>query len=245
VLSPAVEIIEKAIQNPCCGVYVHWGATASGKTVALKDMTLIMQSKGYIVKYLDAKDNKGPGIASLQFIDWLRSRIGLYARRYNVDFESFLPKCKAGPTVIVIDHFEDFVWTSSAKAVIKGLCRDALEKETYKIVLSITGWNEAIEVLDWNGGEKIWLAGSSACCGRWDSDGIDAIAALEPRFATLGDEERAEILRLSVLSGSPSAFRDMVHTGPNESRARAVQAEFAEGREKINVYLRSKGWSPV
>jgi hypothetical protein len=244
VLSPAVEAIERAIQSQFCGVYVHWGPFASGKTVALKDMTVIMQSKGHIVKYLDAKDKRALGNNDPTFINWLRSHLGLSLREYTADFESFLPKSKAGPTVIIIDHFEDFLWTPDAKPVIEGLCRDAFEKKTYKIVLCINGCKKALEVLNWNGGENIRIA-ASAGCGRWDIGCIKAMAALAPRLSRITDEQRAEIIRLGAVSGSPSVLREMVHTGPNEARAVEIQKQYAEGIEKINEFLRSIGLTPA
>ena len=246
VLSPAVEAIERAIQSPLCGIYVHWGPFASGKTVALKDMTVIMQSKGYIVKYLDAKDKGSMGDNDPTFINWLRFHLGLSHRRCTDDLDAFLPKSKAGPTVIIINHFEDFLWTPDAKSVIEGLCRDAFEKKTYKIVLCITRLEKALEVLNWNGGasEKIRIA-ASAGCGRWDIGCIQAMAALAPRLSRIAAEQRAEIIRLGAVSGSPSVLREMVFTGPNEARAVAIQKQYDAGIEKINELSLSLGSTPA
>jgi hypothetical protein len=120
----------------------------------------------------------------------------------------------AGPTVIIIDHFDDLMELSDAKSVIKGLCRDAFAKKTYKIILCITGCKEALEVLNWNGGDKIRIA-STAGCGKWNASGIMKIAALEPGIELLTDEQtqqRAEIIRLGVECGSPLLFQEMLHT---------------------------------
>jgi hypothetical protein len=132
---------------------------------------------------------------------------------------------------------------SDTKYIIKALCRYALEKKTYKIVLGMVGINEALEVLNWNGGEKIRIAGSPGC-GRWDLGKIKAIAASDPRFMSYSDKDREEILRLGALGGSPSIFQDMVIGGPNETDARAGHAQYADGTEQLNAFLRTMGWCP-
>ena len=128
----------------------------------------------------------------------------------------------------------------SAKDFIEALGRVALEKQTFKIVLGITRWKRALEVLQWNGGERIRLA-ASAGCGRWGTHEINAMAAFEPRLRRLSDEERAEIIRLGAVSGSPAVFHEMVYTGPNEEYALMVHQQYVEGIEKLNEIRRSMG----
>uniref|UniRef100_A0A7S0QCM1 Uncharacterized protein n=1 Tax=Cryptomonas curvata TaxID=233186 RepID=A0A7S0QCM1_9CRYP len=229
VLSPAVEAIENAIQDPFCGIYVHWGPFGSGKAVALQDLTLIMRSKGHVVKYLDAQDTDVLTIENPKFTDWLLSDPGLHFGR----FKSFLPSSKIGPTVIIINRFDYFMMKPRAKAVIKAVLLSALENQNFKIVLGITRCDDALEILKWNGGEKIRIA-ASAGCGRWGIDDIIAIAAFENRLKRLKDEERAEIIRLGAVSGSPSVFHEMVFTGPNVDLALMSHQEYAEGIEKLN-----------
>jgi hypothetical protein len=241
VLSPAVDSIENAVQSTLCGVFVHWGPVSSGKTVAMKDMTLRMRSQGFPVKYLDAHDRMLMVQDNFFFIDWLRSGLGLSLEGNAIDLDLILPKSKAGPTIIVIDHFDDLMETFDPKFVIKALCRFALEKKTYKIVLVIARVNRALEVLNWHGGDKIRIAGSPGC-GRWDFDGISLVAASEPRLMSYSDEDRKKIIRLGTLSGSPSIFHDMVISGPNEAKARMGHDQYADGTEKLNEFLRSRGW---
>ncbi len=241
VLSPAVDSIEIAVQSSLCGVFVHWGPVSSGKTVSMKDMAVRMRSQGFLVKYLDAHDKVVLGQDKVFFIDWLRSGLGLSLEGNTIDLDLILPKSKVGPTIIIIDHFDDLMETFDPKRVITALCRYALEKKSYKIVLVIARVNRALEVLNWHGGDKIRIAGSAGC-GRWDFDGINSVAASEPRLMSYSDEDRKEIIRLGALSGSPSIFHDMVMSGPNEAKARMGHAQYVDGTEKLNEFLRSRGW---
>ncbi len=230
VLSPAVEAIENSIQDPSYGAFVHWGPFGTGKTVALQDLTLIMRSKGYIVKYLDAKDTGVRSIENSEFTDLLLSDPGLHFGKFISYFKSAVP---FRPTVIIINRFDYFMMSPNAEAVIKALILSALEKQTFKIVLGITRWDYALKVLKWNGGEKIRLA-ASAGCGRWGIEDITAIAAFEPHLKRVSDAERAEIIRLGAISGSPLVFHEMVFTGPNEELALMVHQQYVEGIEKLN-----------
>ncbi len=128
---------------------------------------------------------------------------------------------------------------TDAKAFIKAISRVALETNSYKIVLGITGWKDALEVLNWIDGDT-----GSADCVRWDIAGIEAIAKLDPLFAALSDaKKKAEIIRLGVVSGLPLFFHEMMRTGPNESRANFIRAQHDEGIEKMKGYFRSRGFS--
>jgi hypothetical protein len=143
-------------------------------------------------------------------------------------------------TIIVIDHFDELMTAPDTKTLMKALSRDALQNKTYKFILGISGVQETIEVLGWGGGDKIRIAGRAGC-GRWDSDEIETLARSEPRLMARRAAEQEEIIRLGILSGSPSIFQNMVVTAPNQRRARVGNEQYIDGAERMRTF----GWSPT
>jgi hypothetical protein len=178
-------------------VLVYWSPFSSGKTYALKDLTVKLQNSETYVKYIDGEDSVGCTTSS----EFLFRSIGLPKESIVGDIGNVLPDSSGSTkTTIIIDHFEALMRFPDTESLIRALARECYDKNAYRVLLCITPLDQAVSVLKWNGGHKIRLA-FWPHAARWDSPILDALVRKE--FSTLAPDQIADVVRYASICGSP------------------------------------------
>ena len=181
---PAEDAIFNALANNRNDVLVYWGAHESGKTAAVRNACLRLQGMDRLCVLLHGYDLTFPK----GFARTLRMRIGV------PDDGASLSTHLSRPALVVVDDF-DFL----AKEADEPL--RALRELNTSTLLVVSSWERALELRDTHGCKLVEPAG----VGRWTEAQLEALFQTLPqsvRDKWAGQEEKAELMRLSVVSGS-------------------------------------------
>ena len=235
--SPSVEYVEQALRVNLGGVLVHWGPFGSGKSYALKDLTVRLQDKGNYVKYIDARDFDSGLHKALE--TFIMKQLKMPLDNALGDLSLVVPTVIEGalkPTII-LDHVEDMAADSNLQRVITGIARDSRESNAFRFLICCSSLSMTKTVLGWNGGHKFRLAcwpGS----GRWDKD---ILALYVRQFKSMGSVSREEaeaIVACAVECGSPGKVEELIYMSVEGRRIQALQAGAAwdEGVEELRSF---------
>jgi hypothetical protein len=200
--SRSVFLLLDALRVNLGGVLVHWGPFASGKSHALKDLTVYLRYGENIAKYINAKhfDRR----VHLSFGNFIKSELGLPLDRALGDIWNLFPAVPAGkvkPTMI-IDHIEDVMDQPDIQQVLTGFARECRETNSFKVLVCTSSLAHATSVLKWNGGTKFRLA-CWPCSSRWEEGLLRLYLAGFASTKCLSEVELESVLSCAVICGSP------------------------------------------
>jgi hypothetical protein len=226
VLSPAVQELRTAVDYPLCGALVFWAPLESGKTFALRDLTKLLQNEDRIATYINGKSLTGK--AFNHFSTALRFSLNMSP---TVEIDDLIALGTRGrPSTLIIDHFDDVMLFPDTEAVMLGLARESRERRTFNIVLGMSSFQKADEVIEWNGGHKLRMACREGC-GRWMANATRMYALNLPVVKSLPADEQEEVIRLAIKAGSAGKVEEIALSSPNArvEIAKQVQAAWDEG----------------
>lgn len=202
--SPSVPYLEQALRVNLGGLLVHWGPFGSGKSFALKDLTIYLQRNGCLVKYLNAQDFDR-NVHKSSFAHFLKSELRQPLDKSLGDISRLVPDV-GQPGVIkptfIVDHIEDVMMIPDTQHVLTGIARDCREADSFRFLVCCNSLDYATSMLKWNGGHKIRLA----CYpdnGRWKEDILRLYIMTFQSIIGLSREEVDAILSCAILCGSP------------------------------------------
>ena len=228
--SPSVECLEEALRVDVGGVLVYWGPYGSGKSYALKDLTVRLQDNKNYAKYINARDFDSGVHGVLE--GFIKSELGLPLDRALGDLSKVVPadsSTKYKPTII-IDHTEDIASDPNLQRVITGIARDSRESNGFRFVVCCSSLEMTQNILAWNGGHKFRLA----CwpdSGRWKREMLEIYVKQFKSIACLGISQQAEIIEFSAIAGSPGKVEELIHLSTASRRilSEAAKEAWAEG----------------
>jgi len=196
---PVEDIMMDALRKS--GLYVHWGVYMSGKSRAALNAKSRLQAENRMVIHFNGFDFAGNDDALV----WLRRRLGV------PEGEQDLSKFFKGPACVIIDHFE---WCMYYQQDHNDLLH-ALRETGVGVLLLVSSWERAMELR----GAGCELLGNAGC-GRWKAEELEALRT------TLGMDQDEEIMKLSILSGTPM-YLTSHHHDRNTQRAATREARRA------------------
>jgi hypothetical protein len=202
-------------------VFIHWGVYQSGKSTAARQAAQRLQDE--------------------------HGRLVIYRKGYNTmrlsDFSHgfcknmYLPETKPmsasfdKPTSIVIDDFDLFIWThvkDNSQGFLE-MIADARSSQKFNILLVITSWETAREVMDLTGA---CLVGNPDV-GRWTAEELTKLYNTIPITGRRCKEDYDTQLKASLLGGCPglitSLLRDEENLNMTTLRSKIYDREWRNG----------------
>ena len=133
--SPSVEYLEMALRANVGCVLVHWGPYGSGKSSALKDVTVRLLDNGDFAKYINARDFDRSVHGFLE--TFIKSQLQLPLDKAFGDLSRVVPPVLDGalrPTII-LDHIEDLEGNPDLQRVITGIARDSRDSNAFRFLI--------------------------------------------------------------------------------------------------------------
>eukprot|EP00291_Cryptomonas_curvata_P016930 CAMPEP_0172167284 /NCGR_PEP_ID=MMETSP1050-20130122/9485_1 /TAXON_ID=233186 /ORGANISM="Cryptomonas curvata, Strain CCAP979/52" /LENGTH=351 /DNA_ID=CAMNT_0012838055 /DNA_START=118 /DNA_END=1172 /DNA_ORIENTATION=- len=211
--SQSVFLLLDALRVNLGGVLVHWGPFASGKSHALKDLTVHLRRGENIAKYINARHFDRA--VHISFGNFMKSELGLPLDRALGDICNLFPAVPAGkvkPTMI-IDHIEDVMDQPDTQQVLTGFARECRETNSFKVLVCTSSLAHATSVLKWNGGTKFRLACWPCSC-RWEESLLRLYLAGFASTKFLSKDELESVLSCAVICGSPGKVDEIVAASP-------------------------------
>ena len=206
--SPAVDALKVAVDHRIGGVLVFWSPFSTGKTTALKDMVRSMQLDGRTAIYLDAARRTEQNYQ--RFADWLSDHLGIPS---NVQYDDHFKTRQSGNrTVIVIDHFERLLHFPDTSSEVVNLGRISYESRTdhFRIVLAVSRSKLVLQILDWNGKQKLRLACAPEAA-RWNASYMRRYALSLEEVNALEESEKEGVIRMASEGGSVALVLHLVN----------------------------------
>ena len=193
------DLLSEALDDPGCGVFVHWGVEGSGKTAYASRLARELKEKGRSVLFLNYRSlsDKISAAAVQKFCEMLPDR----ERAFQMD------PTKPPPTTIIVDDFdgtpaEDGHGTPAEDRLgdmIKSMAKASSTGRRFNVLLLVSSARRAQEILDWSW-THISLVGAPGC-GIWRDSHIAQLFNMHPRLAA--DEDKEELLALCSRAGTP------------------------------------------
>jgi hypothetical protein len=194
---PLVQTLVEVLNSSKSGVFVHWGVYESGKSTAARQAAWRLQNEaGKQVMLLQSYNiqlkRKGE--------NWLRRAIGVPEDMHDKPMTDFFTQ----DTTIIIDHFDMFMCdkdnhgNETLELVIK-IIEESEQTKKFNVLLVVNSWECAQELVD--AGCKLVPSDAPA---RWTRDDLETLyASLSDKSRSIMTEKEDELLRLSILSGTP------------------------------------------
>ena len=235
--SPSVEYLEQALRVNVGGVLVHWGPYGSGKSYALKDLTLRLQDNRNLAKYINARDFDSGVHGVLE--NFIKSELGLPLDKALGDLSRVIPPAVDGairPTII-LDHIEDLVADPNLQRVITGIARDSRDSNAFRFLICCTSLETTKTILGWNGGHKFRLA----CwpdSGRWKRGILSFYLKQFKSMANVAPDQVEAIVACAVECGSPGKVEELICLSGEGRRvlSEAAGATWIEGVEVLRSF---------
>jgi hypothetical protein len=202
--APASRRSGRARTAGCCfaAVRAFHVPGASGKSHALKDLTVHLCSGENIAKYINAKHFDRA--VHVSFGNFIKSELGLPLDRALGNICNLFPAVPAGkvkPTMI-IDHIEDVMDQPDMEQVLTGFARECRKRNTFKVLVCTSSLAHATSVLRLNGGTKFRLA-CWPCSSRWEDELLRLYLAGISSTKCLSKDRLESVLSCVVICGSP------------------------------------------
>lgn len=210
-------IVNAFAQEERLGLFVHWGAYASGKSTAAKNAAITLQRNfGRLAILLRGYDFPWKITAR----DWIQTALGIPDDCKDDMIHTLLPHSRR--PVLIIDQVDLVLNRYGSRDLLLSL------RELGMPVLCLaTSWEHASD-LNECGYQLLGAPGF----GRWfEAELLDLYHTL-PRDALLRCRlDKASIMQCAVLSGSPGVLRDgvMCDSKQNMKRAKLMDAEWQNG----------------
>ena len=235
--SPSVEYLEMALRVNVGGVLVHWGPYGSGKSCALKDVTVRLQDNGNFAKYINARDFDSAVHGVLE--TFIKSELRLPLDKALGDLTRVVPPVSDGsikPTII-LDHIEDLIGDPNLQRVITGIARDCRESNAFRFLVCCTSLEMTKTILGWNGGHKFRLA----CwpdSGRWNKDILRLYVKQFNSLASFPPDLVESIVACAVECGSPGKVEELICQSEQGRRrlSETAGAAWIEGLEALTTF---------
>ena len=212
-------VLSDAMDDPDCGVYVHWGIKGSGKTAYATYLAHQLKERGRHVLLLDSDSVLQPisATAIRKFCDVLPARKRLFS----------LNPLEPPPTTIIIDDF-DKDWDDNDTRrcnMIKTFAKRSRMSKRFNILLLLSSAQCAKTVIEWDW-TRIKLTSD---CGKWDEAHVAELLSMYPHVIAADDYE--ERLRLCILAGTPGfvVWSEKESTTRMKTRAEKTAKEWRDG----------------
>ena len=204
-------------------ILAHWGAFESGKSRAVRNSAVRMQTQGCVVISVNGYDFFGSRSGQRSMRAWLQTCIGIPSDRSGERMSLLLPE----RTVFMIDGVEGLL-----KHFETGEVLGTLRELDSPVLLLFSSWERALEMV---------VAGcrqlAHPSIGRWTEEELTMLYdSLSADVRANIQHKKVELLRCAVLSGSPgvlffeAAQMSVVPSSiPDMKRARLIDAEWRNG----------------
>ena len=211
--------LSDAMNDPGCGVFVHWGIEGSGKSIAAACLARkIRTEKGRSVLFLDSHSLISSSTAITMFCKMLPAR----DKPYN--------STEPPPMSIIVDDLDRAAGWNEAelRETITTLARISASSKRFNMLLLITSASRAREILNWNW-RHIQLIGTPGC-GMWQREHISQL---------LGTGVSDEVVNLCVRAGTPDFTvwsAKMPAIGRMRSNAERCALEWEKGQSELSMF---------
>ena len=134
------EIWLEAMNDPDCGIYVHWGIKGSGKTAYATYLARELKKNGRLVFFLDSNSLSAPAIR--KFCDFLPLRK-----------RSLEPP----PTTLIIDDFDNGDWHQHCN-IIQTFAKQSRALKRFNLLLLVSSAECAQTVINWDWTRIRWTS---------------------------------------------------------------------------------------
>ena len=215
--------LSNAMDDPECGVFVHWGIEGSGKSIAAALLARKLKSeKGRSVLFLDHHSLTSPSIASVvqMFCMMLPSR--------EKSFQS--DPTKPPPMSIIVDDLDKAEnWNDGEfRKTIVSLAKISSSGKRFNVLLLVSSSSRARELLNWDW-RHIQLVGGPGC-GIWRREHVSKL---------LGTDVDAEIVDLCSRACTPGFVvwsAKMPTIGRMRSNAERCALEWEKGLSELTTF---------
>jgi len=219
---PIQAVLMNAMNDPDCGVYVHWGVKGSGKTAYATDLANKLKSNGRLVFFLDPSSLSHPIMSTMaikKFCDLLPPR----QRKFELN------PLEPPPTTIIIDDFDISGEWEKHRDVIQTLAKQSRNLKRFNLLLLVTSPHCAKTLCnDWDWTSIRWTSE----LGVWEEEHVAELLAMFPQH--LAKEDYTDRLQLCVRAGTPgfvvwSAKEKNMKSNAVKIRAEKTAKEWADG----------------
>ena len=227
---PVQNTLLEAMNDPDCGIYVHWGIRGSGKTAYATALANELRKKGgRLVFVLDSHSLSHPRSAAAisKFCDVLPLR----ARSFELN------PLEPPPTTIIIDDFDSCEEWEQHRSMVQTLAKQSRTLKRFNLLLLVSSAECARAVIEWDWTRIRWTSETS----MWRKEHVvELIGSTYP--ALMSADDYAERLRLCTQAGTPgfvvwsARMKRIGQTTLAAARGRAEKSEkeWAEGLGMLN-----------
>ena len=231
------DLLSESMDDPGCGVFVHWGIKGSGKTAYAACLARRLKGeKGRSVLFLD-HNSLSSGISAMvirKFCEMLPER----ERSFNLN------PTEPPPTSIIVDDFDnnngyDEGWNTDnhLRNMIKTIAKTSCTGKRFNVLLLVTSSSRAREILGWDWAH-IQLVGTPGC-GAWKENHVSELFNMYPRLVS--SDDRQERLAICTRAGTPEfviwSSRTTTATTRMKTNAERHALEWEKGVQELSAVV--------
>lgn len=104
------------------------------------------------------------------------------------------------PTSFVIDQFDHLMADSRTKNLLISLAEQSMRTKQFNMLICVTSWKNAEEILSWNGGEKIYILGDAGLA-EWNQDDVKRLIDNHKYFDDWPAESKEQLAVIGAEAG--------------------------------------------